>query len=203
MARLRSRTFRRGERNAQAADPATAGTEAEGAVVGMGDPSVPTWEEVATVHGHFIFTVAYRLTGNRSDAEDLAQDVLLRVKRGLETYRPGSIEGWLSRITMNVFLDEMRRRRRRPIDALPDDPERVLPASPGVDEVIDSSSMEADLERALARLPEEFRTAVVLCDVAGLPYAEISETLGVPIGTVRSRIHRGRLMLRDALVGVA
>ena len=71
--------------------------------------AVPTWEEVAREHGAFIYTVAYRLTGNRADAEDLVQDVLVRVQRGLRTYRPGSMQGWLSRITTNAFLDEVRR----------------------------------------------------------------------------------------------
>lgn len=163
------------------------------------EQSVPDWEEVARRYGRFLFTVAYRLTGHEADAQDLVQDVLLRVRRGLETYRPGSMEGWLSRITTNVFLDEMRRRQRRPTDALPDDPERALPTSPAPDEALAASALPDDVEQALQRLPDEFRTAVVLCDVAGLSYAEIAEALDVPVGTVRSRIHRGRGLLRGVL----
>ena len=72
----------------------------------MSGSGVPTWEDVARDHGRFLYTVAYRLTGNHDDAQDLVQEVLLRVRRGLETYRPGSMEGWLSRIVTNVFLDE-------------------------------------------------------------------------------------------------
>src|SRR3982750_1524987 len=79
---------------------------------GSTEDRIPTWEEVARNHGRFLYTVAYRLTGNHDDAKDLVQEVLLRVRRGLETYRPGSMEGWLSRITTNAFLDEMRRRKR-------------------------------------------------------------------------------------------
>jgi RNA polymerase sigma-70 factor (ECF subfamily) len=158
---------------------------------------VPTWEAVARTHGRFLYNVAYRLTGNDDDAYDLVQEALLRVRKGLETYQPGSMEAWLSRIVTNVFLDEVRRKRRRPVEALPDDPERLLPSSPGADEATDS--LPDDVQVALRRLPEDFRTAVVLCDVVGLSYEEIADALSVPVGTVRSRIHRGRRLLRAAL----
>ncbi|MBM3658957.1 MAG: sigma-70 family RNA polymerase sigma factor [Actinobacteria bacterium] len=158
---------------------------------------VPTWEEVARDHGRFMYTVAYRLAGNDEDAQDVVQESLIRVKRGLERYQPGSLEGWLARIVTNVFLDEVRRRRRRPTDALPDDPERVLPTSPGADEV--STQLSDDIQAALAALPDEFRVPVVLCDVADQSYEQIAASLGVPVGTVRSRLHRGRRMLRTML----
>jgi RNA polymerase sigma-70 factor (ECF subfamily) len=165
----------------------------------MAGEGAPTWEELARSHGRFLYTVAYRLTGNREDAEDLVQEVLLRVRRGLETYQPGSMEGWLSRIATNAFLDDVRRRRRRPEDLLPDDPDWVLPPTMGADEALAAEVLSDDVQAALRRLPEDFRAAVVLCDVVGLPYQEISEALGVPVGTVRSRIHRGRALLREAL----
>jgi RNA polymerase sigma factor (sigma-70 family) len=158
---------------------------------------VPTWEEVARRYGRFLYNVAYRLSGNDDDAYDLVQEALLRVRKGLQTYQPGSMEAWLSRIVTNVFLDEVRRRRRRPVEALPEDPERLLPSSPGADEATDS--LPDDVQAALRRLPEDFRTAVVLCDVVGLSYEEIADALSVPVGTVRSRIHRGRRLLRAAL----
>ena len=158
---------------------------------------VPTWEEVARDKGRFMYTVAYRLAGNDEDAQDLVQEALIRVKRGLERYEPGSLEGWLARIVTNVFLDEVRRRRRRPTHALPDDPERVLPPSPGADEV--STQLSDDIQTALAALPEEFRVPVVLCDVADQSYEQIAATLGIPVGTVRSRLHRGRRLLRSML----
>jgi RNA polymerase sigma-70 factor, ECF subfamily len=144
--------------------------------------------------------VAYRLTGNDADAQDLVQEVLLRVRRGLVTYRPGSLEGWLSRITTNAFLDDVRRRRRRPTVPLPEDADRILSDGAGdPDEALAASSLPADIQAALLALPEDFRVAVVLCDVVGLQYDEIAADLGVPIGTVRSRIHRGRALLRKAL----
>jgi RNA polymerase sigma factor (sigma-70 family) len=158
---------------------------------------VPTWEEVARDHGRFLYNVAYRLAGNDDDAQDLVQEALLRVRRGLERYQPGSLEGWLARIVTNVFLDEMRRRKRRPADALPDDPSRVLPPAPAADEV--ETGLSDEIQHALEALPEEFRVPVVLCDVSDLSYEQIADATGVPIGTVRSRIHRGRRMLRAAL----
>jgi RNA polymerase sigma-70 factor (ECF subfamily) len=165
----------------------------------MADDEVPTWEEVARTHGRFLYTVAYRLTGDDDDARDLVQDVLLRVRRGLETYRPGSLEGWLSRITTNAFLDDVRRRRRRPLDALPDDPDRAVPPAAAADEQLAAESLSDDVQAALAGLPDEYRAAVVLCDVVGLSYEEIADALAIPVGTVRSRIHRGRRQLREVL----
>jgi RNA polymerase sigma factor (sigma-70 family) len=160
---------------------------------------VPTWEEVARDHGRFLYTVAYRLTGNHDDAQDLVQEVLLRVRKGLETYRPGSLEGWLSRITTNTFLDETRRRKRRPVDLLPEEPDRVVPPSPAADVALAAEALPDEIQSALRRLPQEYRAAVVLCDVVGLSYQEIGDSLDVPVGTVRSRIHRGRALLRVAL----
>jgi len=143
--------------------------------------------------------VAYRLTGNHDDAQDLVQEVLLRVRRGLETYQPGSLEGWLSRITTNTFLDETRRRKRRPLDLFPDDPDRVVPPSPGADVAMTAEALPDDVQDALRGLPPEYRSAVVLSDVVGLSYQEIGDALHVPVGTVRSRIHRGRALLRGVL----
>lgn len=159
-----------------------------------------TWDGIARSHGRFLYSVAYRLTGNHDDAQDLVQEVLLRVRKGLRTYSPGSLEGWLSRIATNAFLDEVRRRGRRPTERFPADPDRVLPAAPSADEALAASSLPDHVQAALARLPEDYRVAVVLCDVVGLPYQEISEIVGVPVGTVRSRIHRGRAELRKAVV---
>lgn len=160
---------------------------------------VPTWEEVARDHGRFIYTVARRLTGNDADAQDLTQEVLVRVERGLRTYRPGSLRGWLGRICTNAFLDETRRRKRRPVEALPEDPERVLEGAPGADDALAAVSLPDHLHEALGRLAEEYRVAVVLCDLVGLSYEEIAESVAVPVGTVRSRIHRGRRLLRHDL----
>lgn len=166
----------------------------------MTSDRVPSWEEVARDHGQFLFTVAYRLTGNVEDARDLVQEALLRVRRGLATYEPGSLEGWLARIVTNVFLDDMRRKKRRPVQALPDEPDLVVPASAAADEAADAAGLSTEIQAAIAALPEEFRVPVVLCDVADQSYEDIARTLDVPIGTVRSRLHRGRKLLRGELV---
>jgi len=160
---------------------------------------VPTWDEVARSHSGFIYSVAYRLTGNHADAQDLVQDVLLRVRRGLRTYQPGNLEGWLARITTNAFLDTARKKKRRPTVSLPDDPDRVIAGSPSADAEAASRDLQDHLQRLLSDLAPEYRAPVVLKDVLGYSYEEIADHLGVPIGTVRSRIHRGRSKLREAL----
>ena len=161
---------------------------------------VPSWEEVARQYGRFLYTVAYRLTMDHDDAQDLVQDVLLRVQRGLATYQPGSMEAWLSRITTNAFLDRVRRQKRRPTDALPEeDPDRVLPPSASAADALDAAALPEHLQEALRALPEDYRAAVVLCDVLDFSYEEIAEALDIPVGTVRSRIHRGRARLRQAV----
>lgn len=165
----------------------------------MTDEEVPSWEDIARKYGRFLYNVAYRLTGNDDDAQDLVQEVLLRVRRGLESYRPGSMEGWLSRITTNAFLDDTRRRRRRPLELLPDEPDRVATPARGADADFEAEALSEDVQAALRDLPPDYRSAVVLSDVVGLSYQEISEALAVPIGTVRSRLHRGRAILREAL----
>ncbi|HXY91689.1 MAG TPA: sigma-70 family RNA polymerase sigma factor [Acidimicrobiia bacterium] len=167
------------------------------AVPDAGSPGVPTWEEVARDHGGFLYDVAYRLTGNHHDTQDLVQDALLKIRGGLERYQPGSLPAWIARIVTNQFLDEQRRRRRRPQAPLPDVPDHVLPSSPAADE--HSSGLAEEVGRALQELPAEFRVPIVLCDVSDMSYAEIASATKVPVGTVRSRIHRGRRMLRAAL----
>lgn len=163
--------------------------------------SVPlTWEEVARVYGRKIYNFAYRLTGNPADAHDLVQEVLLRVRKGLANYEPGSFEGWLWRITRNAFLDEVRKRKRRPTAPMPEEVDRWdVATSESADLEFDRISLGDDIQKALLELPIEFREAVVLCDVVGLSYEEIANAVAVPVGTVRSRIHRGRRQLRELL----
>ena len=161
---------------------------------------VPTWDQIVADHSTRVYRLAYRLTGNAYDAEDLTQEVFVRVFRSLHTYTPGTFEGWLHRITTNLFLDQARRKSRIRFDALPEDADNRLPSPVATPDAAYLSQMfDADVEAALADLPPDFRAAVVLCDVEGLSYEEIAEVLGVKMGTVRSRIHRGRSMLRTAL----
>ncbi|MGP4000910.1 RNA polymerase sigma factor SigE [Streptomyces sp. 8N706] len=160
----------------------------------------PTWEEIVSTHSARVYRLAYRLTGNQHDAEDLTQEVFVRVFRSLSTYTPGTFEGWLHRITTNLFLDMVRRRQRIRFDALGDDAAERLPSrEPSPQQHFHDSHFDADVQQALDTLAPEFRAAVVLCDIEGLSYEEIAATLGVKLGTVRSRIHRGRSHLRKAL----
>ncbi len=165
-----------------------------------GAAGVPSWDQIVEDHSARVYRLAYRLTGNAHDAEDLTQEVFVRVFRSLHTYTPGTFAGWLHRITTNLFLDSARRKSRIRFDALPDDADNRLPSPvPTPDAAYLNQMFDADVEAALASLSPEFRAAVVLCDVEGLTYEEIADVLGLKMGTVRSRIHRGRAMLRAAL----
>jgi RNA polymerase sigma factor (sigma-70 family) len=160
----------------------------------------PSWDEVVAEHSARVYRLAYRLTGNRHDAEDLTQEVFVRVFRSLSSYTPGTFEGWLHRITTNLFLDQARRRSRIRFDALGDDADSRYPGrAVSPDATVTDGMFDDDVEAALAALSPEFRAAVVLCDIEGLSYEEIADVLGLKLGTVRSRIHRGRGMLREAL----
>ena len=164
-----------------------------------GTGEMPTWAELVAQHSEGVYRLAYRLTGNQHDAEDLTQETFMRVFRSLNKYQPGTFEGWLHRITTNLFLDSVRHQQRIRMEALPEDYERV----PGNDFSPEDLFMEADIDpqiqRALDQLAPDFKVAVVLCDVAGLSYDEIADALNTKMGTVRSRIHRGRSQLRAIL----
>jgi RNA polymerase sigma factor (sigma-70 family) len=160
----------------------------------------PTWDEVVREHADRVYRLAYRLSGNRADAEDLTQETFVRVFRSLAQYSPGTFEGWLHRITTNLFLDMVRRRQRIRFDALPEDAgDRLAGSDPGPEQTYHEMHLDPEIEAALDALPPDFRVAVVLCDLEQLSYEEIAATLGIKVGTVRSRIHRGRVMLREAL----
>ncbi|MCW2868501.1 MAG: polymerase, sigma 29 subunit, SigE [Marmoricola sp.] len=159
-----------------------------------------SWEQIVTDHSARVYRLAYRLTGNGHDAEDLTQEVFVRVIRSLHTYRPGTMEGWLHRITTNLFLDQARRKQRIRFDALSDEAAGRLPSALPTPDIAQMDRLfDADVEAALASLAPDFRAAVVLCDVEGLTYEEIADVLDLKLGTVRSRIHRGRAQLRAAL----
>jgi RNA polymerase sigma factor (sigma-70 family) len=164
---------------------------------------VPTWEQVVREHSARVYRLAYRLSGNQQDAEDLTQETFVRVFRSLADFSPGTFEGWLHRITTNLFLDMVRRRARIRFDALPEDTERLPGSAPSPEQVYADTHLDPQVQAALDALSPEFRVAVVLCDIEGLTYEEIAATLGIKLGTVRSRIHRGRVQLRETLAHLA
>ncbi len=157
------------------------------------------------------YTMALQLTRNPSDAEDLMQDTYVKAWRGFDTYMPGRpFLNWLLRIMQRAYLDARRRdnpiRKAESLNSMvsPSDGEvQELPIAddgPTPDERVMSEEFRVALMEALDELPEVYRSAIVLCDLESLSYSEIADRQGTTIGTVRSRIHRGRRLLRDLLV---
>ncbi len=156
-------------------------------------------------HQPRLWAVCRRLTGSDADADDAAQNALIAIVRALPSFDGRSRFGtWAYRIAVNASLDELRRRRRRRADpGLPGDADLSGPGA-GPEPIAttvgpESAALTVDVDAALRRLPPDFRAAVVLRDLCGLDYAEIAEILGVPTGTVRSRISRGRSALAPLL----
>lgn len=168
-----------------------------------GVAEMPSWSELVAEHADSVYRLAFRLSGNKHDAEDLTQETFMRVFRSLKDYRPGGFRGWLHRITTNLFLDMVRHRATVRMEALPEDYERVPGFALTPEQAYQVNHLTPALQDALDQLSPEFRVAVVLCDVADMTYDEIAETLGLKMGTVRSRIHRGRSQLREALMAAA
>lgn len=164
--------------------------------------TVPGWEQIVSEQSGRVFRLAYRLTGNQHDAEDLTQDVFVKVFRSLAKFEPGNVEGWLHRITTNEFLDQVRRKQRVRMVDLPQDADARL-ADKRIEErperAYEHRNMGDDVQNALAELSPQMRAAIVLRDMEDLSYEEIAATLGISLGTVRSRIHRARATLRKKL----
>ena len=147
----------------------------------------PSWEEIVREHSARIYRLAYRLTGNQHDAEDLTQEVFVRVFRSLSSYTPGTFEGWMHRITTNLFLDQARRKQRIRFDALPDDSgDRLAGREPGPELAWEHNNLDYDVQAALDTLPPDFRAAVVLCDIEGLSYEESERNTRTKTSWVRS-----------------
>jgi RNA polymerase sigma-70 factor, ECF subfamily len=146
--------------------------------------------------------VCFRLTGNQADAADATQEALWAIVRGLDRFDGrAAFTTWSYRVATNACLDELRRRRRRPLPGLPDDERQTADEPIGTTDVDEDVVARMTVDAALQELPPDFRAAVVLRDVCALDYAEIAEVLGVPPGTVRSRIARGRALLAVRLGG--
>ena len=165
----------------------------------------PAWEELVRRHTRRVFNLCYRFTGNPTEAEDLSQEVFLRIYRTLPSYRPaqGAFPTWLASVTRNLLVDHYRRTRR---DRVTDSIEDAMPVleekhsegrSP--ERLAHAAELNVQLQRALARLSPELREAVILRDLQQLEYNEIQAVLQVPEGTVKSRINRGRIELARVL----
>jgi len=158
-----------------------------------------------------VYAIAYRVAGNEADAKDLAQEAFIRVWRALDRIDPGArLEGWLYRIVTNLYIDLLRRRRGPKVHSL-DEPiatasgelarERPDPSADVQQTVLDAM-VDQRIQDALMTLAPELRMVVVLADVEGYAYEEIAAMMQVPIGTVKSRLHRARRALRDRLAAI-
>jgi RNA polymerase sigma-70 factor, ECF subfamily len=166
------------------------------------------FEQEALVHLDALYRVALRLTANAADAEDLVQETMLRAYRSWDRYTPGTnAKGWLLTILRHLFINEYRRRSRHPetvdVDtiepfALFQEVQEEDPQGAFFDKIVDDEVL-----RAVDQLPEAFREAVTLSDVEGLSYEEVAKVLDVPVGTVKSRLYRGRRLLQAKLYGYA
>src|SRR5712692_5560525 len=131
------------------------------------------WADVVARYADVVYTMAYRLTGDDEEARDLAQDVLIRLHKGLRRYQEGNFEGWLYRTTVNAFRDRLRKRKRLREDILPDEPPGMR-TGVVVEEAVAQSELHDVVQKAIVRLPPEYREAVVLRDLEGRSYEEIA-----------------------------
>src|SRR6201998_4486097 len=161
--------------------------------------AMPSWDELVRQHADRVYRLAYRLSGNQHDAEDLTQETFIRVFRSVKNYQPGTFEGWLHRITTNLFLDMVRRRARIRMEALPEDYNRLPADEPNPEQIYHDPRLGRALQAALDSLPPEFRAAVVLCDIEGLSFEEVGPPRGGKRGTLRAAIPRARQALPDSL----
>ena len=165
------------------------------------DGSADAFEILVQRHGTRVYNLCLRILGDPDEAADVSQDTFLAALRKLSTFRGDSaFTTWLHRVTVNACYDSLRRKRRRPLLQIvrDEDDERAetsLPAPDHADDVVFS----VDVARALLEVPEEFRVVLVLADVQDLPYDEIARVLEIPVGTVKSRVFRGRAALGKAL----
>jgi RNA polymerase sigma-70 factor (ECF subfamily) len=152
-------------------------------------------------HERRVYNLAYRMLGREEDARDASQEAFLTALRKLSSFRgEAAFTTWMHRVTVNACYDILRRRKREPrLEEWPD--EGAPPPGPVASDHADSAAEAVDIQRALARVPEEFRVVLVLHDVQDLAYEEIGGILGIPVGTVKSRLHRGRVALGRLLAG--
>lgn len=174
-----------------------------------GPEELATFEALVSRHGQRIYSIAYRLAGNEADAKDLTQEAFIRVFRALRRIDPAAgLESWLHRIVTNLYIDLLRRRPKVRVESL-DMPvptarggevvREVAAAVPSPETVVLEASLDIDVQAALLALTPELRAVVVLSDVEGYSYEEIGAMLSVPVGTVKSRLHRARRSLQERL----
>jgi RNA polymerase sigma-70 factor (ECF subfamily) len=150
-------------------------------------------------HERRVFNLALRMTGKEEDARDATQEAFLTALRKLSSFRgEAAFTTWLHRVTVNACYDLLRKRQRAPLLDRGAE-EHTEPEPPPVPDHADRATLSVDVQRALLEVPADFRAVMILHDVQDLPQEEVSAILGIPIGTVKSRLHRGRISLARAL----
>jgi len=163
------------------------------------------WEEIVQTYSRRIYNLAYRFTSRADTAEDLTQDVFVRVYRSLEQYNPkqGDLQNWLMRLARNLIIDDYRKRQRAPQDEIADDLEdhkyHLRSAGNSVQREMERRELGAQVQAGIDKLSADLRTCVILRDIEELSYQEIVDLLKIPEGTVKSRINRGRIELAKIL----
>jgi RNA polymerase sigma-70 factor (ECF subfamily) len=169
---------------------------------------IEAFNRLVVLYQDTIYNQAYWLMKEQEAAEDMTQEAFMRAYQNLHNYRGGSFRAWLSRIVTNLCLDELRRIKRKPtVPLLPSDPEGEEMDSPvwladpsmDVEQAVESIELNSTLRRMVEELPTEYRTALVLVDILEYDYAEAAQGMGIPIGTLKSRLVRARLRLRARL----
>lgn len=156
-----------------------------------------SFNEIMQGHEDRVFAVCLRILNDRDQALDATQETFLTVFRKAKQFKGDSALGtWIYRIAVNTCYDQLRRQKRRRTDPIPD---YLDPQDFSAEEAVDSAGMRPEIQQALAAIPQDFRVAIVLADIEGLGLPEVAETLGVPVGTVKSRVFRGRRLLAKEL----
>lgn len=168
--------------------------------------SEAVFEETVMVHYRFLHGMALKITRSEDDAQDLVQETVLRAYRFFDKYEPGTnCKAWLYRIMKNTFINSYRRQKRQPSGPAFEEMEEVfegevaIPSNTDPQASLVNRRLREDVAQAMETLPADYRTALALCLVEGFSYKEIAEMVGCPIGTVMSRIHRGRMLLQKQL----
>ena len=168
------------------------------------------FERLAREHGPALYGAALRMARNPDDANDLAQEALVRGYLAYDRFEPGTnFKAWMLRILTNVYITEYRRRKRVGFVSFEDltkngqEPLDIVDPKPGPESAVLSNAMDSEIEAALGMLSDDVRLTMLLVDVEELPYEEAAELLGVPVGTVRSRLYRGRGIMRRQLTEYA
>lgn len=178
----------------------------------LADDELAAYASLVERYGRQVYNIAYRLTGRDADAKDLAQEAFIRVFRAFRRIDPEAhLDSWLYRIVTNLYIDSLRRRPKVRLESL-DEPlttlkgdevsKEVTDSAPGPEAAVLDAQLDSEVQQALLGLNPELRMIVVLCDVEGYSYEEIGAMLAIPVGTVKSRLHRARKTLQSKLAGV-